>query len=238
MDRLFDILAFPTNLLLAALWVAICCMTWKRFRFLASPAAVISSILLFMGSCIWIGVSGNVAFTGSVFFIIVMLYLMTVLLCVLLRGWKTASGKLRYHFILHHAGLLIALGSAFWGSPDNRQMRMMLHEGETSSAAVHMNGKQSTLKDEISLISIECERYENGTPMQYTATISIDEQTHSIQVNHPLSRGIGEDIYLVGTGDDYCILEIVNEPWKYFALVGIIMMIAGAVILFIKGPRS
>jgi hypothetical protein len=74
--------------------------------------------------------------------------------------------------------------------------------------------------------------------MQYTAIVSIDNQIHKIQVNHPLSRGIGEDIYLVSTGDGYCVLEIVCEPWKYFALAGIIMMIAGAVILFIKGPRS
>ena len=238
MERFFDILTFPTNLLLAALWVVICCLTWKRFRFLVSPAAVISSIVLFIGSCIWIGIKGDIEFTHSIFFILVLLYLMTILLCVLLRGWKTASGKLRYHFILHHAGLLIALGSAFWGSPDNQQMRMLLHEGQTSSAATNISRKQSILKEEISLINLECDRYENGTPMQYTATISIDNQTHNILVNHPLSRGIGEDIYLVGTGDDYCILEIVYEPWKYFALVGIIMMIAGAVILFIKGPRS
>ena len=142
MDQMFDILTFPTNLLLAALWVALCCMTWKKFRFLVSPAAVISSILLFIGSCIWIGVTGDTSFTGSIFFIAVLLYLMTVLLCVLLRGWKTASGKLRYHFILHHAGLLIAIGSAFWGSPDNQQMRMLLHEGEASVSAIQMNAER------------------------------------------------------------------------------------------------
>lgn len=238
MDILFDILAFPTNLLLAALWFAACCMAWKRFRFLVSPTAVISSILLFMGSCLWIGITGDREFTHSIFFVLVLLYLLTVLLCVLLRGWKTASGKIRYHFILHHAGLLIAIGSAFWGSPDNQQLRIALNVGETSNEAYHMDGKASVLKDEISLISLECERYENGAPMQYTATISIDNQLHKIQVNHPLSRGIGEDIYLVSTGDGYCVLEIVRERWKYFALAGIIMMIAGAVILFIKGPRS
>ena len=94
MDRLFDILAFPTNVLLAALWFAACCMTWKHFKFLVSPAAVISSILLFMGSCIWIGITGDREFTHSICFVLVLLYFLTVLLCVLLRGWKTASGKI------------------------------------------------------------------------------------------------------------------------------------------------
>lgn len=237
MDQFFEILGFPTNLLLAALWITICCFTWKRVRFLVSPVAVISSILLFIGSSIWIGITGDVEFTHSIFFILVLLYLMTILLCVFLRGWKTPTGKIRYHFVLHHAGLLIAIGSAFWGYPDNQQMRMALAEGETSRTAYHMNGKHATLTDEITLIDIECERYEDGRPMQYTATISIDEQIHEIKVNHPLSRGISEDIYLVSAEDDYCILQIICEPWKYFALAGIIMMIAGSIILFIKGPR-
>lgn len=238
MDQLFEILGFPTNLLLAALWFTICCFIWKRVRFLVSPAAVISSILLFIGSSIWIGVTGDVAFTHSIFFILVLLYLMTILLCVFLRGWKTPSGKIRYHFVLHHAGLLIAIGSAFWGYPDNQQLRMALAEGETSRIAYHMDGKRTTLEEDITLLDIECEKYDDGRPMQYTATISIDDQTHEIKVNHPLSRGISEDIYLVSAEEDRCILQLIREPWKYFALAGIIMMIAGSVILFIKGPRK
>lgn len=237
MDQFFEIMGFPTNLLLAALWFAICCFTWKRVRFLVSPAAVISSILLFIGSSIWIGLTGDAGFTHSIFFILVLLYLQTVLLCVLLRGWKTPSGHIRFHFVLHHAGLLIAIGSAFWGSPDNQELRMALTEGETSRTAYQMNGKAYTLEDEISLVSIECEKYEDGRPMQYTATVSIDNQSHEIKVNHPLSRGISEDVYLASAEEDYCILQIVREPWKYFALAGIIMMIVGAVLLFIKGPK-
>lgn len=237
MEQFLEVLGFPANVLLAALWFTVCCFTWRRFKFIVSPAAVISSILLFIGSSLWIGITGDVEFTHSIFFILVLLYLMTVLLCVLLRGWKAPSGRIRWHFVLHHAGLLIAIGSAFWGSPDNQELRMALSEGETSRTAYHMDGQSYILEDEISLISIKCERYEDGRPMQYTATVSIDNQPFDIKVNHPLSRGISEDIYLASAEDDYCILQIVREPWKYFALTGIIMMIAGAVLLFIKGPK-
>jgi hypothetical protein len=65
------------------------------------------------------------------------------------------------------------------------------------------------------------------------------EKIVSITVNDPYSVGFGEDIYLVSVNKDnnYCILQIVREPWRYFALAGIVMLIAGAFMLFIKGPR-
>ena len=36
----------------------------------------------------------------------------------------------------------------------------------------------------------------------------------------------------------YCILQIVRQPWKYVMVTGILMMLAGAVLLFINGPKK
>ena len=47
----------------------------------------------------------------------------------------------------------------------------------------------------------------------------------------------GEDIYLTSVSDEGCVFQIVREPWRYFALVGILMLIAGAFMLFVGGPR-
>ena len=37
--------------------------------------------------------------------------------------------------------------------------------------------------------------------------------------------------------EEFCMLQIVREPWRYGAIVGIIMMLTGAFMLFVGGPR-
>ena len=65
-----------------------------------------------------------------------------------------------------------------------------------------------------------------------------------IEVNDPYTYTLGEDVYLVGydaaAGSEsaYCILEIVREPWKYVTVAGIVLLLAGAVLLFIGGPSK
>ena len=56
-------------------------------------------------------------------------------------------------------------------------------------------------------------------------------------VNRPYGVRFGQDIYLASVSEDSCVLQIVREPWRYFALAGIIMLLAGAFLLFINGPR-
>lgn len=235
MEDFIKLLTFPANLLLAVLWVAVCIMTTRGRKF-PVRFTTISSISLFIASCIYIGISGNRGFVHSLFFILVLFYLQTILLVVLICGWKTSAGKIRYRFILNHAGLLIAIGSAFWGYPDNEKLRMVLDVGETSHTAYDQDGGIVYLRDGITLRELDAE--------SYMASISTDGISGDISVNHPLSGGLSQDIYIVSigkkdiSGNEYCILEIVHEPWKYFALCGIIMMLCGAVLLFIKGPRS
>ena len=51
------------------------------------------------------------------------------------------------------------------------------------------------------------------------------------------SMRLGEEVYLTSVSDSGCVLQIVREPWRYFALAGILMLLAGAFMLFIKGPQ-
>ena len=62
-------------------------------------------------------------------------------------------------------------------------------------------------------------------------------------VNHPYDRTLSEKIYLVSfgktlMGETYAVIEIVKEPWQWLSAAGIIMLIAGAVLLFVQGPRK
>ena len=86
-------------------------------------------------------------------------------------------------------------------------------------------------------------------PKSYVAKVKISDRKSgessqiSLEVNHPHEYKFGEDIYLVSYDPrsdkpQYCVLQIVHQPWKYIQLIGIIMTIAGAVGMFIGGPQK
>jgi LPXTG-motif cell wall-anchored protein len=61
-------------------------------------------------------------------------------------------------------------------------------------------------------------------------------------VNHPYNYTIAEKVYLVSVSNpadgEYVVLEIVDEPWQWLSAAGIVMLILGGVLLFIRGPRK
>lgn len=245
MNNFWTFFAFPLNLLLALLWACGWGWFWKNrpsnriIKFLLSPAATISSIAMLITGCLWIGISGNREFVQSIPFVLILLYIQTVVYLITLRGWKRSNGTVRWRFLLIHLGLLLALGAGFWGSPDSTEMRVVLNTGETVQKAYRMDGSLSGLGYDINLIEYKIETSSDGKPSHYEATISVDkEEPVRITVNHPYSVRFGEDIYLASISETGCVFQIVREPWRYFALVGILMLLAGAFLLFIKGPRK
>ena len=244
MNEFWTFFAFPLNLLLAA--ILVCCLVWLRkacpnapvVRFLHSPTATISSIILLIISCLWVGFSGDRGFVESALFVSVLMYVQIVLFLITLRGWKGADGSVRWRFLLLHLGLLLAVGSGFWGAPDSGEYRMRLYVDETSREALTLEAKRVVLPYEISLYDVETEYSVDGKPSHYEALISVNGcEPVTLMVNHPHGVRLGQDLYLASVSEDSCVLQIVCEPWRYFALAGIIMMLAGAFMLFIKGPR-
>lgn len=245
MKDIWTFFAFPLNLILASLWSAILLWLRKSFsqsavvRFLHSPAATISSIVLLITACLWIGFSGDRTFPQTLIFVLVLLYIQSVLFLITIRGLRKVDGKLRWRFIFLHVGLLLAIGSGFWGSPDSTESRMRLMPEMPSREAVTVDGMKSVLPYELSLTDLRIEYSDEGQMIDYEVFVSVDgEDPVSISVNHPYGIRFGEDIYLVGVSEESCVLQIVREPWRYFALAGVIMMLAGAFLLFVNGPNK
>ena len=245
MKEFWSFFAFPLNLLIAALWAAVLLWLRKAFsksaivRFLHSSAATISSIVLLIAACLWIGFSGNRTFPQSIIFVIILLYIQTVLFLITVRGARPSGGKIRWRFLFLHAGLLLAVGSGFWGSPDSSESRIRLFIEEPSREAVTADGMRSVLPYELSLSDLRLEYSDEGQMIDYEAFVSVNGGTPvSISVNHPYGVRFGEDLYLVAVSEGNCVLQIVREPWRYFALAGVIMMLAGAFLLFVNGPNK
>ena len=159
-----------------------------------------------------------------------------------MRGWRTPKG-IRWRFTLLHIGLIVTLGAGFWGAPDREQLRMALKENKPIEMAYHTDGTATRIDHKITLCDLEATYTESGAPTYFAATIEIEGASHTISVNHPFNRTLSEKIYLVSIGNDpvdgtpYCVVEIVREPWQWLSLTGIAMLLAGAVMLFIRGPR-
>lgn len=254
MDMSADFFAYPLNLILALLWAAGVVSLWRNCRrsrfvsFMLSKGATVSSIALLGTFSLVAGITGRREIMSSWPAVAMMLYFLTVLFFVLLRGWRTrpssGRGKIRWRFILNHAGLLIALSSAFWGAPDSYEYRMQFNADVPAREAFRMDGSQTWLSYELELKEFTVDTYENGMPSMYEADVLIDGKPVNLRVNQPYAVSFGEDIYLSGyhTNEDdgafSCVLQIVREPWKYIALAGILLMIAGALLLFIQGPAG
>lgn len=251
----FYLLSFPVNLILAMIWTVVMLSLWKSCRkslfveFMLSRAATLSSVALFLIFCLVVGITGNRGLTDSWISAVLMLYMQTVLLFVILRGWRAPTatgarlGAVRWRFLLNHTGLLLALASAFWGAPDSLTLRLQVFPDMPEREVYDMDGRRYVLPYEIELKDFTVSHYANGTPSMFEAAVIIDGEPVTLRVNEPYARSFGEDIYLSGyggvdqVGKNGCVLQIVREPWKYSALAGIAMMLSGALLLFVGGPR-
>ena len=138
-----------------------------------------------------------------------------------------------------HCGLVLLLGAGFWGAPDRHVVRMALERGERSSIAYTTTGAAEELGYDIELLDLRTERDSAGRLSAIEADIMVDDKSATLSVNHPTSKGLGTKIYIVNDGrEGYAIIEIINEPWHYLSFVGIVMLLAGAAMMFVMGPKK
>lgn len=244
MEHIWTFFAFPLNLLLAFLWMALWGMLWKKHpqcgivKFLLSPIASFLAIILLIIASLVIGFSDYRDLVHSIPFVMLILYVQTVVFLVTLRGWRRKGGAIRWRFLLIHAGFLLAVCSGFWGSPDSSELRLKLAQGQESQRAYMMDGSITTLDYKLNLLDYKVELSSEGKPSYYEAVVYVNDDEAVITVNHPLSINLGENVYLASVSDAGCIFQIVREPWRYFTLTGILMLLTGAFMLFIRGPRQ
>jgi hypothetical protein len=241
-----DIFRFPLNIFVAALWLMLISVLYRNragnvfARFMLSRQATWMSLALMSVIGIVLGLQREPSTTAWPV-VVSLLFVLSHLCFVILRGWHAAKG-IRWRFCLTHVGLLLALGAGFWGAPDRQQLRMAVHR-YPSNEAYTMEGELSPTPYSIELHSFHMEHADNGAPTHYEAQILLDGKKVMLMVNHPYNRTLSEKIYLVSfgntpMGETYAVVEIVNEPWQWLSAAGIIMLIAGAVLLFVQGPRK
>ena len=242
--------AFPINVAvlfaaLAGLWVL-----WREkpggavCRWLASGNASIALIAAFLICCLILGMkmqhADAVSFPGfgnvrrTWWFILISIALMANLFVVILSRRKKGI-----RFILNHIGVLVALIGCFFGAPDHTVSRAIV-SGEAVHEAVGENGEIVPLPAAMKLDGFNVELDQRGNVRNYMALIDVDGKKVELRVNHPYRISISEDVYLTSYDRDnpepqYCSVEVVRQPWKYLIWAGIVMMMAGGILMFARG---
>ena len=103
----------------------------------------------------------------------------------------------RWRFILNHTGLWLALFAGFLGSSDTQTLRIPLYKGEPKHEAFDMNGASYYLDYDMELNSFAVEYYPNGRPSRFSANVRLGNENVLLEVNHPYSYRLGEDVYLL-----------------------------------------
>lgn len=242
----YHIFAFPLNILLIALWLMLIIRAYRnransRFAgFMLSRSATWLSLVVMALIGVVLGLQ-RVPASTSWCVVLGLLFVLTHLLFVILRGWRNRSG-IRLRFILTHVGLWLALGAGFWGAPDREQLRLAVDSNATNQAYT-MAGAVRRLPYELRLEGLTVERDDEGVASNYEARVAINDEIVSLRVNHPYNYTLSQKIYLASVSDatvadEYAIIEIVEEPWQWLSAVGIVMLIFGGVLLFVRGPRK
>ncbi len=237
--------AFPVNVavlivLMGGLFV------WNRewggsrvLAALASGYAAVAAIAMAAVCCLVIAFAPGLEFQRSWIFNAVLLLLGTNMYLAILRY----RGTYRIRFYLNHAGLLLMLVALSLGAADMRRMRAAVNIGETVDRAYDGSGRAYSLGYSLTLDSFEVDFYHGNVPEEFRAVVSSGERSRLLKVNHPWRKSWKEDIYLTGydtaagAASEYCILEFIVQPWKYAALSGLLMFLAGAVLLLWGGRK-
>lgn len=242
-------MAFPLNVIFALLWLATLFLFYRQerhgalMRYLLSGRATFVSILLFIAGCLVIGLLPALSAQTSWPFLFTLLLMQSHLAVVCFRGWKQ-RGRIRWRFLLNHAGLWLALFAGFWGAPDCETFRLPVRPDTPTREAFLPSGAAVFLDYEAQLLDFRIDYFDNGMPSHYEAHVRIGSDSVTLTVNHPYARTWYEDIYLAGYDTthgrrpEYCILQVVREPWKGVTVLGIGMMLAGAALLFIQGLKK
>lgn len=243
-----SVFAFPVNaaivlLLFGGLYVFNREYATNRFLVaLASGRTAVSAIVLTGMAGLVMLFFPSLEFQKSWIFDAVLLLLVSNLFLALLRY----RGRHRWRFYLNHAGLLILVVGLAFGAADMRVMRAPVKVGKSIDKAYTREGVARPLGYTLTLKHFEIEYYDAARqiPADFRAEVVADGESRTIRVNAPWHKSWKEDIYLAaydtaaGGGSEYGVLEFVVQPWKNVALAGLLLFVAGSLLMVWGGKKK
>ncbi|MCQ2083772.1 MAG: cytochrome c biogenesis protein ResB [Bacteroidaceae bacterium] len=155
-------------------------------------------------------------------------------------------------FLLNHAGLFLALTAGVISAAWSCSYRMTMAKGEKLSQAVSRLGNMETLPLSIELKDLDVSFFSEadagtGTaavPKQFVSTVAVKlvsdgpGREFQVRVNHPARVGRWH-IYQYGYDDiaETSTLLVISDRWRPVVGFGLLLMLAGAISLFVQTSR-
>ena len=259
----WDSMAWPVNIIvLVVLLLGIILMHLLRhkvrfFRWMATLQAGIPAMVVCAMLTVLMGVtrqvpSGHqpmepVGITSMLsFWPFVLSYTWLVVLVGMVSMTRLVQPSLRnIPFLLNHLGLFIALIAGTLGNADMQDLRMVVQEGKTEWRAVDALHRVHQLPIAVELHDFSMELHESSlAPKSFSSAVTVYTKrgrtvSDTIRVNKPLTVR-GWKIYQYsydearGQESDISVFELVRDPWLPYVYIGIFMMLAGALSIFIS----
>ncbi|MCL1850270.1 MAG: cytochrome c biogenesis protein ResB [Bacteroidetes bacterium] len=142
-------------------------------------------------------------------------------------------------FICPHFGIALIVLAMILGYFYNWRGKAVLLSTDKTNVFITKDKKIKIVPYSLALLKFNATYYESGEPKSFEANIEIEEnnavKTISLYVNHPCKMGFGQDLYLINydkhtKNPEYCVVELVYDPFQSVFLAGIILVIAGLVL--------
>ena len=256
----WDAFAWPVNVVVLVCFVAmIAAMHLLRrrvyaFNFLATYAAAIPAIAVAVALTMIMGltrqtVNGSWVNNMLTFwpFVLVYVYLALILGLAVLKRVGHFRWKRDIPFLLNHLGLFLVMTCATLGNADMQRLKIIAAVDEPEWRAMDANQQLKELDLAIELKRFIMEQYEDGSPRRFASEVNImtksGKNIHTtIDVNKPV-KVEGWKIYqygydtAAGPQSQISIFELVRDPWLPLVYIGIAMMLAGALCMFVLSQQ-
>lgn len=254
----WDTMAWPVNgIMLAVLVLGIVLMSVLRgkvplFRWMSTLQAAIPAIVTCALMTVLMGVTRQVP-SGHVpvdsigitsmlsFWPFVLSYLWLMILVGMVCLTRLRPKWRNFPFLLNHLGIFIALVAGTLGNADMQRLKMVAQEGTTEWRAFDSRHMMHELP-----IAIELHDFfiQESPTFSFMSDVTVHTKSgisrhDTIRVNKPLSIR-GWKIYQYsydetrGGESDISVFELVRDPWLPYVYLGIFMMLAGAVLTFLR----
>ena len=194
-------------------------------------------------------------------FVLIYVYMAVILGQVILRRLlHLSSWKRDVPFMLNHLGLFVAMTTATLGNADMQRLKMITVVGEPEWRALTQEGMVREMPLTIELKRFIMETYDDGSPKRFASEILIQtnpgkrsslggllaEGSKNIEATVDVNKPVEVDGWKIyqygydtqmGAKSKTSILELVSDPWLPLVYIGIYMMLAGALCMFVFGRR-
>lgn len=256
----WEAFAWPVNgIVLAAFVAMIVAMHLLRkkvyaFRFLSTYQAAIPVMCYAVVLTIIMGLtrqSNNGSWIDNMVtfwpFVLIYVYMALIVGLVVLKSALHLKTPSKIVAGLFHLGLFITMTTATLGNADMQRVKMITAIGEPEWRALDQQGRVKEIPLTIELKRFIMETYDDGSPRRFASEIQILTKSEkniqaTVDVNKPVEVD-GWKIYQygydtsMGAKSNTSILELVSDSWLPYVYLGIYMMLAGGVLMFVTGVR-